>query len=416
VPADACVALGTGCFAAGTKLLTRRGWVGVEHLAVGDELAARDQFADPVSGAVDWKPVEAVFRRLGRVLHLHFPDGELIRTTPEHPFCVEGKGWTAAGALTAGDRIATLSGEWVAVTEVFDTQEWEPVFNMRVADHHTYFVGDEHWGWAAWAHNSYYDTWIDTAFVLWKSEPAVARSLARVPDDKAKALFRMWNDTYMDLLKKNKQATRVSFLPQWETLTRTTASTGIWNSVYAKFKELFPMGELAKRQSADPPLPEQERIAMQGALQEVCTYEKDSKKRTFGGVAIFGRPQDTDAERNHQATVAWLAAQYIATDNSNTQYIYMDKSINTVLKALDVTGVMPMSGEGSKPDLIRVRPDGKLDIIEIQSPSQSNAFMDGLVNNIETYFQQNCPDRLGSVRWNKVTKTEGDLYGVLLPK
>jgi hypothetical protein len=43
----------------------------------------------------------------------------------------------------------------VAVGEVFDTQEWEPVFNVRVADHHTYFVGDETWGFAAWAHNSY---------------------------------------------------------------------------------------------------------------------------------------------------------------------------------------------------------------------------------------------------------------------
>ncbi|QJW97096.1 hypothetical protein [Frigoriglobus tundricola] len=25
----------------------------------------------------------------------------------------------------------------------------------RVADFHTYFVGDEHWGFAAWAHNDY---------------------------------------------------------------------------------------------------------------------------------------------------------------------------------------------------------------------------------------------------------------------
>jgi hypothetical protein len=141
IAANACVALGSGCFAAGTKLLTARGWVAVEHLVVGDQVAARDQFADPVTGSVEWKPVEATFKRLGRVLHLHFPDGELIRTTPEHPFGVAGKGWTAAGALTAGDRIATLSGEWVAVGEVFDTQEWEPVFNVRVADHHTYFVG-----------------------------------------------------------------------------------------------------------------------------------------------------------------------------------------------------------------------------------------------------------------------------------
>ena len=52
-------------------------------------------------------------------------------------------------------RLATLSGEWAAVEEVYDTGEWEPVYNLRVADHHTYFVGDETWGFALWAHNSY---------------------------------------------------------------------------------------------------------------------------------------------------------------------------------------------------------------------------------------------------------------------
>ncbi|MBY0456593.1 MAG: hypothetical protein K2V38_04595, partial [Gemmataceae bacterium] len=88
-----------------------------------------------------------------RVLHLHFPDGELIRTTPEHPFWVEGTGWTPAGELREGDRLATLSGEWVPLAEVYDTDQWEPVYNVRVADWHTYFVGDEGWGFSAWAHN-----------------------------------------------------------------------------------------------------------------------------------------------------------------------------------------------------------------------------------------------------------------------
>ncbi|MCZ2341084.1 MAG: HINT domain-containing protein, partial [Bacteroidales bacterium] len=30
------------------------------------------------------------------------------------------------------------------------------VYNLRVADWHTYFVGGEGWGWAAWVHNAYY--------------------------------------------------------------------------------------------------------------------------------------------------------------------------------------------------------------------------------------------------------------------
>ena len=153
IAANACIALQAGCFATGTKLLTKRGWVAVELLEVGDEVAARHE-SEP-TGEVEWKPIEATFRRTGRILHLHFPSGELIRTTPEHPFWVEGKGWTAAGAIREGDRIATLVGDSVAVSEVFDTEQWEPVYNIRVADFHTYFVGEETWGFSVWAHNAY---------------------------------------------------------------------------------------------------------------------------------------------------------------------------------------------------------------------------------------------------------------------
>ncbi len=120
---------------------------------MGDEVAARHE-SEP-SGEVEWKPVEACFRRTGRVLHLHFPNGELIRTTPEHPFFVEseGKGWTQAGSLKAGDRLITLIGDSIPIHEVYDTEEWENVYNIRVADFHTYFVGDE--CWSVWAHNLY---------------------------------------------------------------------------------------------------------------------------------------------------------------------------------------------------------------------------------------------------------------------
>ncbi len=153
IQAHAFGKLASNCFAAGTKILTRAGWKNVEDIRPGEEVLARPEL-DPAAAA-EWKAVEERFERFGPVLHLHFPGGELIRTTLEHPFWVQGKGWTPAGALSEGDRIATLSGEWVPVADVYDTGEWEAVYNLRVADHHTYFVGDDGWGWAAWAHNTY---------------------------------------------------------------------------------------------------------------------------------------------------------------------------------------------------------------------------------------------------------------------
>jgi hypothetical protein len=51
-------------------------------------------------------------------------------------------------------RLATLGGEWVTVEEAFDTGEYETVYNCRVAEHHTYFVGDDTHVLAVWAHNA----------------------------------------------------------------------------------------------------------------------------------------------------------------------------------------------------------------------------------------------------------------------
>ena len=144
--------LNAGCFAAGTKLWTPLGYRNVEDLQPGEWVYARAEH-DPY-GPIAAKLVEAKFERTGRILHLHLPGGRLIRTTPEHPFFLDGKGWTAAGALQAGDRLRTDDG-WVTIAEVFDTGTYEPVYNLRVAEYHTYFVGADGWGWALWAHNVY---------------------------------------------------------------------------------------------------------------------------------------------------------------------------------------------------------------------------------------------------------------------
>ncbi|MCZ2341094.1 MAG: HINT domain-containing protein, partial [Bacteroidales bacterium] len=46
-------------------------------------------------------------------------------------------------------------GSTVLVEAVVDTGTVEVVYNLRVADWHTYFVGGEDWGFSVWAHNEY---------------------------------------------------------------------------------------------------------------------------------------------------------------------------------------------------------------------------------------------------------------------
>src|SRR5262249_45222624 len=77
------------------------------------------------------------------------------RTTPEHPFYERAKGWAALAELQVGDVLHCEDGEWRPIERIEDTGQYEEVYNFRLADYHTYFVGGEEWGFSVWAHNSY---------------------------------------------------------------------------------------------------------------------------------------------------------------------------------------------------------------------------------------------------------------------
>jgi hypothetical protein len=139
------------CFAAGMPLRTPEGSKPIEQFRVGDLILSRSEF-DP-DGPLEAKVVEEVFVRTARILHVRV-GGRLIKTTGEHPFWVYNKGWVVANALASGDLLLSHDGRLVAVAEVRDTGEYETVYNLRVTDYHTYFVGSEEWGFSVWAHNA----------------------------------------------------------------------------------------------------------------------------------------------------------------------------------------------------------------------------------------------------------------------
>ena len=138
------------CFPAGTPIRVADGEKPIEDIRPGDIVLSRDEH--DVDGPVELKQVEEVFVREGRILKLSVGD-QVIRATKEHPFFVEGNGWTAAGELTEGDLLSTETGEWIELQGVSETDEIAVVYNFRVADHHTYFVGSTDWQFSVWAHN-----------------------------------------------------------------------------------------------------------------------------------------------------------------------------------------------------------------------------------------------------------------------
>jgi hypothetical protein len=142
------------CFGAGTPIRTPDGWKAIEDLRVGDLVLSRDEF-DP-NGPVEAKPVEEVFEFQSLVWELTL-GSRTLRTTAEHPFyrVKDGTGeWVNANLLQVGDRLLSETGRLVTVEGIRDVGDRVPVYNFRIADHHTYFVGREEWGWAVWAHNA----------------------------------------------------------------------------------------------------------------------------------------------------------------------------------------------------------------------------------------------------------------------
>ncbi|MCU0500067.1 MAG: HINT domain-containing protein [Anaerolineae bacterium] len=89
------------------------------------------------------------------VTHVHIHDdplivhlvisGEVVETTPEHPFYLAGGHWIEAGDLVVGDQIRTLDGSYGTVERVTIITQTETMYNLMVDEAHTFFVGDGAW-------------------------------------------------------------------------------------------------------------------------------------------------------------------------------------------------------------------------------------------------------------------------------
>jgi hypothetical protein len=71
--------------------------------------------------------------------------GERVDTTPEHAFFTEEKGWVPAQDLEVGMHVLRLDGTSGVVQSVLLVQQPERMYNLSVAEAHTFFVGDGAW-------------------------------------------------------------------------------------------------------------------------------------------------------------------------------------------------------------------------------------------------------------------------------
>jgi hypothetical protein len=108
---------------------------------------------DP-DGPIEARQIEACFVRHWEIIQIQVA-GRIYGTTSEHPFYVSGKGWTKAIDLSPGDLLVGHTQKLTALESIHSLGESQRVYNFRVQEHATYFVGKSTDDWSLWVHNSY---------------------------------------------------------------------------------------------------------------------------------------------------------------------------------------------------------------------------------------------------------------------
>ncbi len=146
LPGAARASSGCNCFTAGTKVLTDEGEKNIEDIEVGDRVLSKNE----ETGEVAYKEVTATFNHETDEIYKIHVGGQTIESTFNHPFYVQGKGWTFVKDLKVGDLLVQSDGNTLKIESIELEHKQVTVYNMTVDEFHTYFVSDL----GIWVHNT----------------------------------------------------------------------------------------------------------------------------------------------------------------------------------------------------------------------------------------------------------------------
>ena len=138
-------------FTAGTLVSTEHGLVPIEDIKIGDKVWSFNEETGDTS-------LQAVIHLISgegekEIVQIKLNNGETIEATAGHPFYTMTSGgswdWQYAGELTSDSMLFTTT-DAVDIKSVFVEYEQLPVYNLTVANDHTYYVGES----SVLAHNA----------------------------------------------------------------------------------------------------------------------------------------------------------------------------------------------------------------------------------------------------------------------
>lgn len=128
-------------FSADTSVLTPDGVKPIGDIVVGDHVLAYNE----ASNTTGTYTVTATFSHVDPIVIELTLDHETIETTPEHPFYVLLRGWVQADDLDQGMSVRRADGSYGTVETVEVEHHTQRMYNLTVAEAHTFFVGEEGW-------------------------------------------------------------------------------------------------------------------------------------------------------------------------------------------------------------------------------------------------------------------------------
>jgi hypothetical protein len=124
-----------GCFVAGTKVLTNKGYKKIDKIVAGDSVWSYNE----LSKQRHLQIVESiVIHKINKLIKLIIGD-EFIITTTEHPFWINNE-WVKAKDIIIGDSVTLFTNKKLRVKGKESKDSIASVYNFTVSNFHTYYV------------------------------------------------------------------------------------------------------------------------------------------------------------------------------------------------------------------------------------------------------------------------------------